>query len=293
MSYFSYGDDRLFESDHEDEYDDEDESDSNPSYSSCVVRCMACDGYGSFTDRNYKSEKKWVGREGDIFDIGEFCPVTECCHGPVCYFCAFRLEINCIFCRNPTAVCFLKKERDGVFSYQSNSSIVTKWLQKICDFDQFQKILGGNRHLFFSWLKTNAPKEFWDPKYFRWHNRLLYTPPITKSLICAFDKFLVATKMVVSQNFFCTVYGLTKKVNPIFGCIINERRAQMQRSFLEHCYSQQFSSSFKRKEMLKQFQIGFVGTLVVRLSKSRQNDHHYILSTIFSRIMLKLLISNN
>jgi hypothetical protein len=146
-----------------------------------------------------------------------------------------------------------------------------------------QDKLGATCQFFFYWLRNYCLKELgWFPDLYSWHD-LCLDKPMTQRLMLEFGTFTNISQMVFAQSFFCNRFQLRTSVDPLFGCIIASKREQIRPSFLQAWYDLSFSSSFK------QIQIGFVGTLTVRLSSSNQKFDHYMARTIFNRIMQNLI----
>jgi len=136
--------DILFGLDRDPNYGDTDDS-------CCVVDCSSCRcrASASFTDQIYRSD--FIAR---CFDLGQYCPVTECCNAPVCFKCAPLPRIFCSFCLKLTNVEFLDKNHSGYFSEKTACESVGSWFCKIWQFHELQEQLNGDRQLFFLWLRT-------------------------------------------------------------------------------------------------------------------------------------------
>jgi len=227
-----------------------------------------------------------VERSKSTFDLGEFCQATNCCNGPVCFDCAFRPKIFCRFCFKWTRVEFLAKiQSTEWFSEKTECRDIGDWFELLEQFDQIEQQLNRHCQLFFLWLKTQKgyirngifhhEPESWDA---------LATATLTRrtqDIICDFQKFLIASKMVVSQTFFTRVHPMDHH----FPVRINSKRKQMIPYLLLACHSFPLLSSFTRREILTEFQAGLVGEIAVRLSQSRQDAAF----KIFSRMILKLI----
>jgi len=263
--------------------------DDEEPYACCSVPCIGCErNNAAYTKRIYLSDYGDT-KNGLYYNIGKFFQVTECCHGPVCIDCMFRNKFFCRFCCIDSNVDFLDK--DDFFSEKTSSNLETKWFGKLWQFYLFKNKLGGTRQLFFSWLRKDFPKRQSSWEFNSW-DRLCLDTPGTKTLICEFNHFLHSSKMVVLHTLFSRVrvHHIPVKFDSIFQSIQRKRQKNLN-FFLEGCYRSPFSISFERREILKQFQIGFVGTLSLRLSQSRQNNNFLIHRKIFNRIMLNLLVS--
>lgn len=254
--------------------DDEEES-----YACCSVRCNGCERNAAYTERPYSSDFG-LTKGTKYFNLGQFCPMSQCCHGPVCSDCVYRSDFYCRFCRRNSGVHFLDK--DDFFSEMTSSRHVTKWFNRIWEFTLFQKKMGGTCMLFFSWLQEDFLKRHWCLEFYSWH-RLCLDIQETKDIISEFNHFFDLSIMVASHTFFSRLHRIPVKFNKDFQKNLT--------FFLEACYGSPFSISFERREMLKQFQIGFVGTLSLRLSESRQNNNLLIPRKIFNRIVRNLLVA--
>lgn len=257
-------------------------------YSYCAVGCSACKRVAPFTERNYTSDFGVSTKSGGYYNLGSHCSVTACCHGAVCFCCAFRSEIFCKFCDQQTTVLFLDKNYSRRFSQRTESGSITDWFDLICSFDRLKEDLGRNCQLFFVWLRKHYKGCDWNPENYSWHH-LDLDNRITKTLICEFEKFLlaIASKMVVSLTFFSRNHQIAM-INPPFFAEINSRRQHLLPAFLEACYSR---LPITRRQMMKQSQVAIVGTLAVRLSHYQKQKQ--FAKIIFSRIMLNLLLLKN
>jgi hypothetical protein len=273
-------------SDEGEEYEPDFDLHSEEPYSCCSVRCIICKRRRArYTEREYTSDRGY-SQSGEYYNFGEYCPATKCCNGPVCLNCAAfnsYLGIFCNFCREQTTVCFLPKDTSGKFSNKTNSLCVNNWLVKLWNFQMVQDKLGATCQFFFYWLRNYCLKELeWFPDLYSWHD-LCLDRPMTQRLMLEFGTFTNISQMVFAQNFFCNRFQIRASIDPLFGCIIASKREQIRASFLHAWYDLSFSSSFK------QIQIGFVGTLAVRLSSSNQKFDNYMARTIFNRIMKNLI----
>jgi len=253
--------------------------DSEEPYSCCSVQCIGCEGNAAYTERPYNSDFG-LTKGTKYFNLGQFCPMSKCCDGPVCFNCVYSSNFFCRFCCKESGVHFLDK--DDFFSERTSSRHVTKWFDRIWEFTLFQKKLAGTCKLFFSWLQEDFLKRHWCLEFYSWH-RLCLDIQETKDIISEFNHFFDLSIMVASHTFFSRLHRIPVKFNKDFQKNLT--------FFLEACYGSPFSISFGRREMLKQFQIGFVGTLSLRLSESRQYNNFWILRKIFNRIMLNLLVA--
>jgi len=256
--------------------------------SCCVVPCVSCGIRCAYYSSQIYNSEFVVKCEFQDFDTVQYCPATECCNAPVCFECASRSRIVCRFCVKRTTVEFLHKSRpnsfSGNFSEKTDCSGLEDWLYKIWQFYELQQQLKGKCQLFFLWLRTQkgCPWRHWDHELNNWYE-LVFQPLRKQAVICSFEKFLIASKMVISQTFFSRVHHIPVR--------IDSRRQKMLPYFLQTCYDIPFSSSFTRKQMLKEFQAGLVGTLAVRLSQSNQVILQKQLAIkIFSKIMLNLIL---
>jgi hypothetical protein len=263
-------------------------------YACTAVRC-GCEGcrkIAPFTERDYISDFG-VCRGKKYYNLGKFCPVTECCHRPVCFDCAFETTIFCEYCREPSTVDFLAKIAYGKFSEKTNSWCIEVWLQKIWDFHVFKKHLQGDCHLFFVWLKKHYERQWlWHSGCYSWHDLNLAFRE-TQDLICEFQKFLLASKLVVPHYFFSKThrYPMFKRYHPFFA-EISSKRQHLLPSFLDACYRLQSPSFFTRKQIIKQTQVAIIGTLAIRLSQY-QKQRQSTAELIFSRMFVMLFIKNN
>jgi hypothetical protein len=255
-------------------------------YACCSVPCIGCGKNAAYTARQYQSDYG-VTKKGVYYNLGQVCPASKCCDGPVCIVCVYRKNFFCRFCCKVSKVHFLDK--DDFLSENTSSRIETVWFDKLWQFYLFQNELGGTCQLFFSWLRNDFPKRQCSWEFSSW-DRLCLDNPGTKSLICEFNHFLHSSKMVVSHTVFSRVHRIPVKFDSFFQSIQRKRQKNLN-FFLEGCYRSPFSISFERREILKQFQIGFVGTLSLRLSQSRQHNNFLIHRKIFCRIMLNLLVA--
>ena len=260
--------------------------DNEDPFNCCSVPCIAatCENNAPFTERQYLSDFCCSKRESH-YNLGKFFPASECCDGPVCLECAIGENFFCIFCLKFSKVHFLDK--NDFCSEKTSSRSVDQWFQKLGQFNLFQEKLGKTCQLFFYWLQKDFSKRQCSWEFYSWDSLCLDTPK-TKTLICEFEHFLHSSKMLVSHTFFPRVIPV--KFDSNFQCI-SIKREKIPKVFLEACYGSPFSISFERREMLKQFQIGFVGTLSLRLDQSRQNNFFLIPRKIFNRIMLNLIVS--
>jgi hypothetical protein len=268
-------------------------------FSCTEVPCgCGCGNLAPYTERDYNCEFGVV-RGKKYYNLGKFCPVTECCNAPVCFNCAFETTIFCEYCREPSSVDFLAKEAYGKFSEKTNSWSITDFFRKLWKFHEFKEHLQGDCHLFFVWLKKHYERQWlWHSGCYSWDDLKLETR-ITQDLICEFRKFLLASRLVVPRYFFSKPHQIPmlNPHNQPFFTEVSIRRQHLLPSFLDACYSLQYSSFFTRKQLMKQTQVAIVGTLAMRLSQSKkegeyQKQRHSAAERIFSRMMLNLLIKN-
>jgi hypothetical protein len=272
------------------------DSEEDDPFSRCSVECFTCKKPETLTDREYTSENGVINR-GIYYNFGRCFPVTKCCDGPICSDCAMSdhdSEIFCKFCGKSTTVHFLSKAAEGLFSERTNSRFMTTWFIKLWESQMVQDKLGATCQFFFYWLRNHCLEELgWSPDLYSWHD-LCLDKIVTQRLMRQFGIFTNISQMVVAQIFFLERFKIRMKSPSPFECISSTKQEQIRISFLHAWYDLSFSSSIKKKKLLKQNQIGFVGTLSARLSISNQDCNHYkhyFLRTIFSRVIRKPIFS--
>jgi len=271
---------------------DKDEGDGDPyeeeePYRYCEVYCFACkNGVARFTERTYTSDYGVTTRDDCYYNLGSHCSVTECCHGAICFRCAFREDIFCNFCKQQTNVAFLNKDSYGYFSEKTDSLNTIQWLDLIYSFHLLRENLGRDCHLFFLWLNKHYKGCLWTTQINSWHILAKKANRICQ-LMKEFEKFLlaIASKMVTSQTFFSNIHQI-EMINPPFFAEITSKRQHLLPAFLEACYNR---LPITRRQMIKETQVAIVGTLAVRLSHNQKQ----FAKLIFSRIMLNLLLLKN